>query len=109
MSVSRNVFENNTALLEGGVLKWREIQPILSNDNIYRNNKAIYGSINAAFPLRINLEYYPTQNTICLEGITQCYIQIPDIGSGNVLDLKLKFAVKDVYNNTLTSLNDEYE
>lgn len=107
MNISGNVFENNTALSEGGVLKWREIQPIFSNDNAYSNNTAIYGPINAAFPFRIHLQYYTNQNTICLEGMKQCYIQIPNIGSGNIINLKLKFEVKDVYNKTVTSLNDE--
>lgn len=107
LNLSGNLFENNTALSEGGVLKWKEIQPSFNNVNTYTNNNAIYGPINAAFPFRINLEYYPNQNSICLDGNSQCYIQIPNIASGNILDLKLRFAIKDIYNKTITSLNYE--
>lgn len=109
MTLSGNTFENNIALLEGGVIKWKEIRPIFINNNTFSNNFAIYGPINAAFPFRINLEYHPTQKKICLEGVNQCYIQLSNIGSGNNLDLKLRFTIKDIYNKTITAVNDQYK
>lgn len=88
-------------------MKWREIHPIFSHYNIFTNNYAPYGPINAAFPFRIILEYEPNQNIICLNRLNQCYIQIPNVGSGNILDLRLRFAIKDIFNETITSLNNQ--
>ena len=100
-----NTFDNNMAYSEGGAIKWNEVEPIIDSDNIFTNNSASYGPINAGFPFRIEMEFTSLSQTICLNESNSCYPQIMDISSGSSLNFTLSFLIKDIYNTTVTSLD----
>ena len=100
-----NTFDNNVAESEGGSIKWIGVEPIIDSDNIFTNNSASYGPINAGFPFRIEMEFTSLSQTICLKESNSCYPQIMDISSGSSLNFTLSFLIKDIYNTTVTSLN----
>ena len=104
--MANNTFNSNEALIEGGAIKWIEIEPEIDNSsNLFYNNSAQYGPINAGFPFRIEMLYSDLQTIICLnESSTSCYKQIP-ISSGTTLNLTLLFSIKDFYNKTVSSIN----
>ena len=106
MLLTNNVFNSNQAYSEGGAIKWIEVEPVIPKSNIFYNNSALYGPINAAFPFRIELEYNLFSINVCLNGsLTYCYPQISDLSSGSALNISLFFTIKDKYNVTVTSLN----
>ena len=57
LNITDNIFINNSAVLEGGAIKWNDEMPIISN-NTFENNTAVYGDNIASFPLRISLKTY---------------------------------------------------
>ena len=101
-----NLFENNLANFEGGALKWKEIEPIIDKNNIFLNNRAIYGEINAAFPFRIDMEFSKESEIVCVEPSKSCYKTFANIASGSLLNFSLAFSIKDIYNATCNSLNE---
>ena len=107
LQLANNNFNSNEALIEGGAIKWIEIEPKIDNSsNLFYNNSAQYGPINAGFPFRIEMESTDLQTIICLnESSTSCYKQIPDLSSGTSLNLSLIFSLKDFYNKTVSSIN----
>ena len=48
--VYNNTFINNTATIDGGAVKWTDIQPSNFTKNTYQNNSALYGNETASFP-----------------------------------------------------------
>lgn len=104
-----NIFQDNIAYLEGAVIKWEGIEPVIYSNNSFINNTALYGDINAAFPFKIFLEENLQQKRVCInESLDNCYIQILNISSGENLEISINFMVKDIYNKTIASLNDGY-
>ena len=105
----QNVFENNLAKIEGGAIKWQEIEPVFQN-NTFTNNSAIYGSEIAAFPFKIEFEgeLTSTNETICLNPPSNCYISLLDLPSGSMINFPLVFTIKDIYNKTLLNLNEGF-
>ena len=107
MFLKKNSFINNTAHLEGGAFKWKEIEPNISDDNIFIDNKADYGQINAAFPFRIEMEFNNQYEIICLNNNnSHCYNRFTNIASGSPINFTITFTIKDIYNVTCSSLND---
>ena len=107
--MEKNIFERNSAKFEGGVIKWIENEPLIYENNIFINNSAIYGDINAAFPFRIIMGYSQYSKEICHSNqYKNCYIQIENIASGSPLNISFVFSIKDIYNKTITSLNDGF-
>ena len=106
--LSGNSFENNHANHEGGAIKWKEIEPTINNDNIFKNNSAFYGDIDAAFPFRIEMEFSKENEILCIEPNKSCYVSFRNIVSGSQLNFSTVFSIKDIYNQTISSLNDEF-
>ena len=106
MVFQKNLFVNNYAKFEGGTIKWKEIEPVINNDNIFLNNKAIYGDINAAFPYRIEMEYSKESEIVCLQPLKNCYVTLPNLASGSQLNFSIVFSIKDIYNETCRSFNE---
>ena len=105
--MTNNYFISNEALTEGGAIKWIEIEPEIDNSsNLFINNSAQYGPINAGFPFRIEMGYSDLPTTMCLtDSPTSCYKQVPNLSSGESLNLSLLFSLKDIYNKTVSSVN----
>lgn len=103
--LENNVFLENIADSEGGPIKWEGIQPNIDK-NAFINNSAIYGDIVAAFPFKLQMSYSPYTQSICDKISNECYQSVLDIASGSVLNFSLDFLVKDVYNQTCSSIND---
>ena len=104
--MANNTFNSNEALIEGGAIKWIEIEPELDySRNFFYNNSALYGPIIAGFPFRIEMEYNHLQKIICLNGLNNCYTQISGLSSGSTLNVSIIFSLKDIYNNTVASIN----
>ena len=106
MIIDGNKFYNNQANSEGGVIKWNVVEPNISINNTFINNSAKYGDINAAFPFRIEMEYLPNYEVICLNQTYNCYNIFNGISSGSFLNFSLVFTIKDIYNVTVSSLNE---
>lgn len=106
LKLTNNYFNSNEAITEGGAIKWIEVEPIIDySNNLFLNNSAQYGPINAGFPFRIEMGYSDIQTTICRNESGSCYKQLPDLSSGAVLNISLLFSIKDIYNNTVSSVN----
>jgi len=60
MEVSNSTFENNNALIEGGVLKFDSYWPVFSNCT-YKDNFAPYGNIMASYPVEIMLSNHEVE------------------------------------------------
>ena len=57
--IFNNTFKNNSAISEGGVLKWTaNLSPNLQNNSFF-NNYAIYGPEVASLPVRLSLRVFP--------------------------------------------------
>jgi len=107
MNISDNTFVNNTALIEGGAIKWNDEMPFFLN-NLFLNNSAIYGDNIACFPIRIILNIYDKSN-YSIENITfpqnddilwpnnNENVSITNISSGNPIPYILQFQTLDVY------------
>jgi hypothetical protein len=50
--IEDNRFINNTALQDGGAIKYNSYPPILNN-NTFTNNQAVYGPNVASYPVKI--------------------------------------------------------
>jgi len=50
-----NNFTNNSAIIEGGALKYISKRPTAININFYSANSAKYGNNIASYPIRIHL------------------------------------------------------
>lgn len=101
-----NLFIENIAESEGGAIKWEGVQPKIEN-NTFINNTAIYGDNVAAFPFRLHMSYSPYTETICNKTSNECYFSFANIASGSVLNFSLEFLVKDIYNQTCASINNQ--
>lgn len=55
LNISRNIFTNNTANIEGGALKYTSKRPTDILKNSYSENMAQYGKNLASYPVRIRL------------------------------------------------------
>lgn len=103
------MFENNVAEKEGGVLRWEEVLPRISSNNIYSNNVAVYGKNIASFPFRIEMQYSHYYQEKCLILPSKdCYYQYRNLGSGVKTNISISFSIKDIYNNTIESLDQEF-
>lgn len=96
-----NSFVGNKAEIEGGAIKWIEIEPIGLNTNFYQDNTAIYGNDIASFPVKIEMEN-SFANYTCFNNSTNCYFSILNIASGSHLNFSLNFTIKDYYNQVYT-------
>lgn len=101
------MFVGNIAESEGGVIKWTGVEPYLEN-NTFFNNSAVYGDIIASFPYRIYMSSSSYVKTICkMNSSERCYQTFPNITSGSLLNFSLEFLLKDIYNQTCSSINNE--
>ena len=105
--LENNYFFSNEALSEGGVIKWIEIKPEIDySRNFFFKNMAPYGSIIAGFPFRIEMEYFENEKIICPnDSRINCYTQLFGLSSGSPLNISLAFSIKDIYNNSVSSIN----
>lgn len=108
MIINESIFEKNLALRDGGALKWEEVSPKILDKNIYFNNSAIYGDDIASFPFRLELEYSPKNFLKCDRLSIVCYIQYPNIVSGSSNNFSINFAIKDIQNRTVRSINEGF-
>ena len=61
LNLTKNLFSSNIALINGGVIYWKYVQPILLS-NILVNNSAKYGSDFSSFYLTINFSVIKQKN-----------------------------------------------
>lgn len=104
----QNVFKHNFAEKDGGAIKWIEKEPFLDKTNIFENNTALYGNNLASFPFRIILEGANNSSYQCNSKINFCFFSFKNIVSGALFDLQLDFLLKDIYNQTILSAENEY-
>ena len=104
--ISMNIFDSNKANFEGGAIKWNMVEPLIYKDNIFINNSAIYGDNNAAFPYKIEIEYFYQNEVICFSESYNCYVRINNIASGSDFPNGFNFLIKDIYNETYSSIID---
>lgn len=105
IKVSENFFQENSAKIEGGAIKWSDEQPLIIN-NTFLNNSALYGNDIASFPLRLILNVYlrnqtkmipePNKNEV-LKQNSSVNLKLGNISSGNEIPYILQFLVVDVY------------
>ena len=98
--ITNNIFDSNTAIKQGGAIKWTGSQPLIDNSNYFFNNNAIYGRNIATFPIRLNLIVY---NRTDYSNLFQT-IDTPailNISSGNKLPYILSVGMIDVYGNAV--------
>lgn len=102
-----NTFINNIGKSEGGAIKWQGIEPYLES-NVFINNSAVYGNIIAAFPYIIEMSFTPQTHVACKNNLSdQCYLSLSNIASGAILNFSFEFVLKDVYNQTCYSVNNQ--
>lgn len=103
MHLISNVFENNSAFSEGGVLKITSMI-IYSTNCSFINNSAPYGNNIAAYPIKIMLENNITKNI----SSTQPYNFIIENGqvAGSQLSFILNFKILDFYNQTVNTFSN---
>lgn len=108
-----NIFEENTAKLEGGAIK-RKARNIKKISNTFINNSAVYGPDEASIPVRIMLKVYKKQEanhaTKDEKPIYSSYfnserLRLTDLNSGDDLNLTFYFYVVDYYNETVATLD----
>ena len=114
MNIFDNTFFNNTALKEGGAIKWNDEEPFLVN-NVFWNNSAIYGENIACFPIRIIANLYNSsdpnvtikfpQNDEILWSTNSTNISLKHISSGNIIPYIIQFQILDVYGK-IVNLDD---
>lgn len=108
--IEYNTFLSNTALVEGGAIKFNTQTPDFSN-NIFINNTAEYGENIAAFPCRIVLNVYNKTKSIFNDnkGVwiydSSNYNHpffMGNISSGYEIPYILEFIIMDQYNQIVT-------
>jgi len=118
MKIFNNIFIKNTAIIEGGAIKWNDEMPDLKN-NSFLNNFAVYGENIACFPIRIILNLYNNSNS-SLENIIYPNsdeilwpndhetVSLINISSGNPIPYILQFQILDVYGK-IVNLTEGYK
>lgn len=103
MHLISNIFQNNYAYSEGGVLKITSMI-IYSTNCSFINNSAPYGETIAAYPIKILLESNITRNISSI----QPYNFIIDNGqvAGSQLSINLNFKIIDFYNQTVNTFSN---
>lgn len=84
--IEDNRFINNSALKDGGAIKYDSYPPVLTN-NTYTNNQAVYGTNVASYPVKIM-----KLNGTRLEEFTS----VTDAPSGEALEYSVHLAIVDV-------------
>ena len=120
INIYDNVFENNTAKIDGGAIMWSDESPDLCN-NTFINNSAIYGENIASFPIRIILNIYngtsddgsnsnvifPQKDDILWNNTRETMLLLDNISSGNIIPYVLQFQVLDTYGK-IVNLDNGY-
>lgn len=116
VNISNNIFKENEGFSEGGAIKWAKAMPFISENNIFENNKAIYGPNIASYALRICLQYFNLRAKSSGEIIEELLYENPsniskliinNISSGNDMKTKLVLKITDHYGNII-NLNEGY-
>ena len=101
-----NSFINNSALSEGGAIKWTYNEPIYNSTNFFNTNKAKYGNDTASFPVRINLKIYgETYSNLLHESNVREIPILNQILSGDNTHYVFSFDIVDFYNITVSSID----
>ena len=85
-AILNSKFINNSALNEGGAIKYTSYPPILSN-NSFENNIGIYGPNIASYPVKV---MKITGNKL------DDFTSLTDVSSGEKLEYSIPLAVVDV-------------
>ena len=90
--ISMNNFTNNSAIIEGGALKYISKRPTAININFYSANSAKYGNNIASYPIRLVLtsnfsftDLYPTLDS---DMISPLNFQLVDFDNQTVISVR---------------------
>lgn len=112
--LKNNFFIKNKGILEGGAIKWTNIEPNYLKDNYFQGNEAIYGKNIAALPIRINLNIIShDQNETILEQFqkekTEKIPFLYNLLSTYQMNYTLAIELIDIYGEkVITKENHEY-
>lgn len=105
-----NIFSLNVARKEGGAIKWVGNQPIISQNNIYQLNNAIYGMEIGSYPVRLGLEIYEKNSSTSKTLIYSSLIssrpgKLSNVSVGSEMQYILAFSVLDTYGKIVNSVS----
>lgn len=110
INISRNIFKENEGFSEGGAIKWAEAMPLISENNVFENNKAIYGDNIASYALRVRLQYFNLrinssddviEELLYENPLNKSKLRINSISSGNEMKTKLVVKIIDHYGKVI--------
>lgn len=98
--VRSNNFLSNTAEMEGGAIKWSENKPFIEDDNLFKNNSALYGNDIASYPIRLMVQTFnktDSKENRSLSPFTTDMVTLQNIVSGVEIPYGLKITILDFY------------
>ena len=105
-SMILNVFIENTAIIDGGGLKYSYIEPILIN-NSFQNNVASYGSNYSSFFCKLGLEIEDNNKTKIFSSLQQNNTDLMilyNISSNQLVNLNIRLFPLDSYNQIISEI-----